>query len=229
MKQKVKESQGRMRQYSLNLARYYRNPMTQVSLSLVLSLFIAAFFVLVAMRPTFVTIASLNTEIAESEKILHQLTTKALALQQAAQVWDGMQESVAVIEDSIPSDGPEYQSLTRVLEVIAVESDVGLASVSIGEGMLRSQILDPYSGRDRAVVPIDFTVRVSGDYPGVMAFFGNLIEIGRLVTIDSIAVTKETAQGLQESLIGMSITGTVQYLADPAQLVGVAVTKKGGR
>ncbi|KKU45346.1 MAG: hypothetical protein UX62_C0037G0005 [Microgenomates group bacterium GW2011_GWA2_46_7] len=59
--------------YARDLRRYYRMPATQMSLTVVLSLFIMAVFIVLALRPTIVAIVKLQKTIVEARKTVEQL------------------------------------------------------------------------------------------------------------------------------------------------------------
>ena len=80
--------------YAQNLNRYYRMSAVRVSLTLVLSLFVMAIFIVFALRPTIVTIVTLKT-IAESEKTLQQLSVKMTNLQKASVQFGVTETSIA--------------------------------------------------------------------------------------------------------------------------------------
>ncbi len=224
-----KESYSRYKKYTTDLRRYYRLPAVQTSLSVVLSLFVVAFFILVAIRPTLITIAKLNKTIEESQKTLDQLTKKAAALNQITKIWEEISPLEKYIESSIPSDGPHYQSLTRAMELLAGENGVKLTTLMVGDALTYSKLIDPYTGIKRTVVEMPFSLRVSGGYPEISRFLTGLTQIDRLIAIESIAFSKDAKTGENELSISISLTGTVSYLADETLLNNILGEKKGSK
>lgn len=208
---------SRARKYSLDLSKYYRKPATQVSLSIVLSLFIIAFFILIAIRPTLVTITKLQQEIEESERTLGKLETKVQSLERAAQVWETIKGRVEEVDQAIPQNGPHYQEIALTTEVVANEAGVTLHSLTLGESLLMSQVVDVYTGKKQEVIEMQFTTRVSGSFPQILTYMNNLLDLERIVGVDSVTVSKENVvdEGAQ---VGMSLSGTVQYLASSNDL-----------
>lgn len=211
--QETKLASARARKYSLDLSRYYRNPSTKVSLSIVLSVFIVIFFILVAIKPTFVTIAKLNVEIEESEKTLTQLIAKTDALIQAASVWESLQPSIPYVKASIPRSGPEYAKLTKTIEVLALESGVGITSLTVGESLLYSQATNVFEGREQEVIEVPLTVRVIGEFAQVLDFLEEMLKVDRLVGLESVTINREV-EGADSTTVGLAMTGNVQYLAN---------------
>ena len=221
------ESYSRYKKYATDLRRYYRMPTVQVSLSLVLSLFITAFFVLLAIRPTLVTIAKLNKTIEESEKTLKQMETKADALEKIAVTWEEIKPITKFIDNSIPVSGPGYQSLTKAMELLAIESGVTISSETVGEALTYSKIVDPYSGNKRTVVKMPFTIKVAGDYPSTSKFLAAITSMDRMISIDSIGFAKDAKLGKDSPGVTFTLAGNVSYLADPAQVAKIISKEKG--
>lgn len=221
------ESYARYKKYSTDLRRYYRMPAVQASLSVVLSLFISAFFIFLAIRPTLVTITNLNNKIAESDKTLSQLEAKAAILANISKTWDTFEPVIPFVDNTIPADGPRYQALTKSMELLASESSVTLSSENIGDALVYSKIDNPYGGNKRTVVSIPFTIRVSGPYPNIREFFTKLTAMDRLVTIESITFTKDTKIARDEKQgVTFTITGDVTYLADESKIVNILESSK---
>jgi len=226
MTQATKTATARARRYSLNLSQYYRKPSTQVSLSVVLSIFIITFFILVALRPTFTTIATLNTEIEQSTKTLQQLSTKSKSLEQATRLWEEIQADLPFVEVSIPQNSPSYESLSKSIELVASEAGVEITSVSVGSALLYSGVVNVYEGRDQSVVEMDLSIRVTGGYANTMDFLQKILSVDRLIGVSSVTINRESATA-SDSQVGMAITGTVQYLGDSAKIE--SVTNAGGK
>jgi len=217
MTQKTKMASSRARKYSLDLSRYYRKPSTQVSLSIVLSFFIVAFFLLVAIKPTLVTITKLKLEIEESETTLVKLTAKVESLTQAARVWETIQPALPYVKTSIPQEGVEYNKLTKSIEILAQESGVEITSMTLGESLLYSQILEVYAGKNQEVVEMPITIRVVGSFPQTLGFMESVLKLDRLMGVESVTVNREV-KGIDASVVGMAINGNVQYLANTKML-----------
>lgn len=215
------QSYNRYKKYSTDLRHYFRLPAVQTSLTVVLSLFITAFFILVALRPTFVTITKLNKNIEESEKVLKQLQTKAMSLQKVAQLWEQALPLTKYLESSIPSKGPEYKLLVQTMEQLAVETGVVLVSETVGESLTFSKIADPYSGNNRSVIGMPFIIRVSGSYAQIAEFLEQLTTIDRLISIESMSLAKDAELEGGRIGVSLSLSGKTHYLADEGQLATI--------
>ena len=211
-------SQVRSRHYDLDLQRYYRMPVVQVSLQLVLSVFIIAFFLMFALRPTIETIITLQKNIDDSKQTLQKLDTKVSALQRAATVLTALQPSLPYIESSIPSTEAGYRAFTSELELLAAQAGVRLVSENFGGTVLYSQLAAPFTlSKNESVVPMTVNLQVSGTYSAVSTFLQSLIRLDRVMNIASATMAHEAASTTTGG-VNLSLTGTVYYLADQAQI-----------
>jgi len=204
----------RYKNYATQLRKYYRMPAVQTSLSVVLSIFIVAFFILVALRPTIVTITELNRTIDESETTLKKLETKAKALQQISNTWEKILPLQQFLENTIPSDGPRYKEFVKSLEIIAYETGVTLSTETLGPALTYSSIIDPYSGMMRDVIEMPVSIRVAGGFLQVKNFFDRLAASDRLVSVESLSFSREVIGSGEGPSISFSISGNIQYLAN---------------
>lgn len=207
------------RRYTQDLRRYYRMPAVQVSLTLVLSLFVIAGFITFALRPTILSVVALRKTIAESQKTLQILLVKVSSLQKAEKQLESLSGSLPLLNTSIPNIGAQYAPLTLAVESLASQSGVTLESESLGSTLLFSRVLAPYKpSKMQRVVELPFNVRVSGSYPNVANFLTRLLGMERIVVSESITITREAGLKTAASSVAMNLSGKAFYLADPAQL-----------
>jgi Tfp pilus assembly protein PilO len=218
---------NRYKKYSTDLRRYYRMPAIHTSLTVVLSLFITAFFILIALRPTFVTITTLRKTIVDSETTLAKLQTKASALQRISNQRDKYEPYEKYVNSSIPTDGPRYQNVAAAMEILAAESHVTLRTLNQGEALTFSKISDPYSGKHRVVSDMDFSLRVSGTYTNLSDFFQKLLSLDRLITIDSLSFARDSQSANDSTAnISINISGNIHYLANDSLLNGILPSRR---
>lgn len=207
-------------QYSRDLRKYYRLPSVQVSLTLVLSLFVMAAFIIFALRPTIVAIVTLRATIVESRATLQQLDNKVTNLERASTQLDAVKPLLPAINMSIPNNGASYSPLSVSVEKLAESSGTVLESETLGSTLLFSRLLTPFApSKNQSVVALPFTVRVTGTYQGVLTFLTNLLSMERLIMIDSITLTKEAAARTVVPTVSLNINGSAYYMADEAQLL----------
>mgnify|MGYP001575752585 FL=1 len=214
--------------YAQNLNRYYRMSAVRVSLTLVLSLFVMAIFIVFALRPTIVTIVTLKKTIAESEKTLQQLSVKMTNLQKASVQFELLKPVLPMLNTTIHNNGAEYSPLTTAIEILARQTGTQLKSESLGPTLLFSRIISPFiPSKDQSVVELPFTARVIGSYPNVSAFLMKLLSMERIVVIESVTITREAGAKDINASIALNISGSAYYLADKAQLEKSITENKG--
>lgn len=228
----AKYEASRVRKYELGLSRYYRMPAVQSSLTVVLSLFVAAFFLLFALRPTFITIVKLQKDITESKQTFATLETKVNSLQRASKTLEQLAPVLPMIESSIPSNEAGYASAVSTLEIVAKQSGVTLNTSSMGESVLYSRLFAPFTlSKNLSVVTLPFTLRVVGDYTGLSIFLKNLLSVDRIIKIESISFAREgNTKGSTTTTTSLTMTGEAYYMADQTQLSkALPVPKKGAK
>lgn len=206
--------------YSRDLRKYYRLPAVQVSLTLVLSLFVSAMFIIFALRPTILSILTLQKTIIESEKTLVQLEAKVKNLQKASSQLETIKPFLAILNTSIPNSGAMYSTLSSAVEGLATQTETILESSSLGSTLLYSRFLTPFApSKSQSVVILPFSVRVTGSYPAVSTFLTKLLSMERIVIVDTATITKEAGSKSAIPTVSLNISGSAYYLADEAQLL----------
>lgn len=205
--------------YSRNLQKYYRLPSIQVSLTLVLSLFIVAFFIIFALGPTIVAVVSLQKNITDSRTTLQQLEAKVLVLRKISTEFEVLKPSLPTLNLDIPNTGSSYSPLVLVVESLARQTGVSVQTESIGSTLLYSRILSPFTpNRVQSIVTLPLTLQVAGPYPQVSSFLSKLLSMERIVTLDSVTITRNTSTKNGDTLVSLQMSGNAYYLADDTQL-----------
>lgn len=222
------------RNLRLDLARYYRLPSVQVSLGVVLAFVMSAFFIMFAIRPTFATIVSLQKEIEESRTLVTTLETKVSALNTASSLLDKIKPNLPTLAKSIPSDGIGYETVSRDIEALAQNTGVTLDSFSIGPSIVGSRLAEVYnSDKNAEVIEAPISIRINGQYGALSEFLNRIMGTIRLTSLESIALFKDGARGsataIDNTSLTLTITGSVNYMADPGAVTKVFPDKDGGK
>ena len=196
-------------------------PSVQVSLTVVLAFGLTTLFVLFAIRPTFSTIASLRSDIEESRKLLSSLEKKVSSLNQAATIFEKLQPQLGKIQNTIPNNGADYGQLSRAVEALALDTNVKIDMLAVGESVVSSSISQVFTlSIKQEPVATKLSVRVLGNYNDVVNFYSRLTKGLRLVSIDTLALTREGSARIEseDTVLSLTINGFVYYLADPSSL-----------
>jgi Tfp pilus assembly protein PilO len=214
--------------YTRDLGRYYRQPATQVSLALVLSLFIMGIFIIFALRPTLVAITTLQKTIAESQATLQKLDAKVSDLQKASIQLEAIKPNLADLNSSIPNTSADYGTFSKTVEQLAWQAGVSLDTGSLGPTLLYSRILTVFTpNKNQSVVALPYTIRVIGSYPSVYKFLSQVLMMQRVVSVDSVTIIKQANNKTNAESVAMDIGGSAYYLASEAQLKQALTINKG--
>lgn len=214
--------------YQINLMKYYRNTSVQISMGIVLSLFISAIFITFAIKPTLITITKLNKEITKSIETSSILRQKIINLDKAAKIVEELKGDFPLLERAIPNGNEVYTRLSNDIELISQASNVSLISFNVGEAVLYTKINDLYEiNRNQVVMEMPITIKVFGQYPRTFQFLKQVLSIKRLIGIDSINFSREgnskLATGINTTL---AISGHVYYLGDKTIIEKILIPEK---
>lgn len=187
--------------YKSSLARYRRyvqlvqeKPLLQASLFVIFSLVLMIVLLVLALRPTLVTIAGLVGEIRQQNDLSNQLNDKILKLQEASALLSQNRSRLNLLDEALP-DRPRWLDVATVLGDTA--SDSGLAVVDIEVGPVQISGSEPEEAKTKeqvktsgggptlpdGVAGISFGVTVTGEYEQLKHYLATLENLRRVVLI----------------------------------------------
>lgn len=170
---------------------------TQKYLTIVLTLAASIVLGLLAVNPTFSTIANLQKQISDNNFVDQQLQQKLNNLSILQQKYSGMQSDLPIVENAIPTS-TQIPLFTAEVQSIAQESSITLTGFQTAEIDLAKKTADSTSS-------FDFTVSASGSYQNMQDFLNKLIDFQRIVNL------KEINLSTNNSVLKLSVTGTVFF------------------
>ncbi len=219
---------GTSERYTRDLRRYYRLPAVQVSLTLVLSFFVMAMFIVLALKPTLMSIVSLKKNIEESKSTLTKLDAKVVSLQKVSAQFEKIKPMLQVLNTDIPNKGADYSPLSMSMEVLSTQSGTQLESESLGPTLLFSRLFSPFTpNKNQSVVILPFAVRVTGSYSAVSSFLKKILSMERILMIETITITQEATSKTATPNVALNVNGSAFYLADSLQLEKATAEVKG--
>jgi len=187
-------------QYKNSLARYRKylqvvqsQPLFVASLWVILSLLLVILLVVMAIRPTLVTIGGLVGQIKQQQVLAARLDEKIRQVQKAAAELQAARPRLGVVSESLP-DFPAWEGLAERWERIAGENGVGLTEV-VFEGVPISGVAEEIIKGERINLPqgvkaVRFSVTVTGQYPQIRGWLATLEKTRRLVLIKRLKIIK---------------------------------------
>lgn len=174
--------------YYKDLLPYFKKQKNQHYFTAILTLGASIFFALFAINPTISTIVKLRKEIEDSRFVETKLTQKITSLSNLSTEYTKIQEDIPYILDAIP-DQPEAPTLTSQIQSIAKSANVKITDLQISPIGLTSQSTSSSSSS------FNFSLTGESSYENLQKFISELINMQRILSIDSISLSKSTNTG----------------------------------
>lgn len=201
-----------MRSQSQRYSRYftYIKPITRLPIiktygSTIFTLLVMTIFIFYAIKPTVETILVLQKKLENSTKVLGQVNQKTNNLSLAKQNLEKLDPNIKnKVSTAIP-DTVSLKSFIQALEQTAKSHDASISALQTQPLTLETKLDNQQVG---AVSEISFTFNTEGEYRNLIALLQDLRTSARLMTIDSVALSKLSEGG---GLI-LSLTGKAYYI-----------------
>lgn len=174
--------------YLKDVQRFYeREPIIQISVQLILSVFTVVFFTFFAIRPTLGTISTLLKKIDDLEILSSRLDTKITQLARAQEILATDGTLLEGLTSRTIPDSPEIDRLSKAIEAIANETGVYLTSLefqtsSVGEA--KEKPAGNLATSEEKFLTFSFTV--GGTQEQIVTFLENLENMDRAVLLTKI-------------------------------------------
>jgi Tfp pilus assembly protein PilO len=157
------------------------------AITMLIFTFIALSFLgIFAINPTLSTIIELQKQYEESQFVHEQLTTKMNNLSSLQQQYNTLSDDLVFVYDAIPQSA-SVPTLVGQLSALAQESSIEIKGIRISPVIL-SDIKEKQSIKTHS--SFSFTLEAEGEYESMMNFVDALTNFSRLVTIETISMTK---------------------------------------
>lgn len=190
-----------------NYDRYYqqlkilgRQPKIRISGLVTLTIFTVAFFLSMAILPTFKTIAGLTKEIKDQQEVEAKLIKKIAGLQAAEVNYAKVVNDLKLINQVLP-EKEELERLAWQIQWLANQKGMEINTGSFGEFNLVGQAGSP----DQTELAVELTIK--GDYQQIRAFLQGLTKIDRLITINEVSFNKQNLQTGGELTASLKLAG----------------------
>jgi hypothetical protein len=210
-----RQNLSRYQRYFLNIrALYDKRADLKMFLEILLSLSAISIFLLVALRPTLLTITNLLTEIKNKEETITELNTKIQNLSLAQTVYQNELTKIRLLDTAI-TNSASPESYIRQIEGIATRNNIALSGVSTGEIALIGKPKPAKEEKGARVMPsgtTNFSVSLSatGEYNNLIAFLRDVENLRRPLFIDSLGFTSFRVNEAQRLVLNLQ--GRVVFL-----------------
>lgn len=213
------------RRYLYNFVLLYKKRADlKMFLEIILSLVTIIIFGIFAVRPTFVTIASLITEINSKVDISQQLDQKIANIGTAQTLVDQNREKIDRLNIAIP-DSPTPQTYIRQIEGLVTKNsvlleqlrmeDIALVGQEATDETLPTEPIDETETITSLVLPptaaeINISLSVSGSYLSLLSFLKDVQNTRRPLVIDTFLVNSVIENRGQKLVL--TINGRIPYI-----------------
>ena len=181
----------------LKLLPDFKKENTQLITTLIFTFVAMSFFGIFAINPTLSTITQLKKQLTDSEFVHQQLTTKINNLSSLQQQYNSIETDLPIVYAAVPQN-PQATLLSGQIEALAQETNISLVSLHVFEIQIASNKPAFPNGASYT-----FFFEGQGEYENMMDFATKLSQISRIVTIETMSITKESKeQGLHLSIRG---------------------------
>ncbi len=172
----------------LELLPDFKKEKTQRFTSLVLSLIALSFFGLFAINPTLSTIAKLQKELADDKFVDQRLQEKINNLLTLQKKYQLIQADIPVVLTSVPKD-PQLPLLLGQIQSIAKKSNIALNNLQT----FQVEAVNPEASQ-KNYSSFSFSISLQGNYNDLTKFLSDLVNMQRVITIDTVSINKGSEQ-----------------------------------
>lgn len=173
---------------------------TRIITTLILTFFAMSFFGIFAINPTLSTIVTLKKQLSDSIFVHDALTQKITNLSSLQQQYNALSSDLPNIFAAIPQSA-EAPNLMGQIAALSQAAKVQVLSTSISSIQLLGE--DISSNKSSYT----FSLRIQGPYGALINFIKDLSNIDRIISLESISVSKDSKQ----TDLGLEIIGRAYF------------------
>lgn len=176
----------------------YLTPETsQKFFGVVLTLCALVFFGFFAIKPTVSTILQLQKEVSDNEYVLSQLETKIKNLAELRKQYFNLRNDLPFVTNAITAQ-PDAHLLFAQIQSIAASSGVSIKKLQNFE----VEVLK--SSTNKNYYSYTFALAGSGSLNNTLNFVQTLIDMERIINIDTLSISKNSEQAITFDIQGVS-------------------------
>ncbi|MBP9716490.1 MAG: type 4a pilus biogenesis protein PilO [Candidatus Levybacteria bacterium] len=181
--------------YYKDILPYLKKQKNQEYFMAILTLGATICFALFAINPTLSTIVKLRKEVEDSRIVHSALKNKVINLSNLITEYSVIQKDLPLVLDAIPEQ-PQAPTLIGQIQTIAQSSNVAIEKLDISEVGLTEEGASTSS-------KFSFELTGTSTYESLNAFISELILMQRIVSLETISLTKNAdSETLQLDLKG---------------------------
>lgn len=178
--------------------RYYqivsdiqKRPNTHLYTTVAFTFLAISLFAWYAIRPTLQTILYLKREIGDKSEVNQKMEEKIASLIEGQSNLAQVEPGLSLLSEAIPQT-PDAISLLNQLHSLAAEAGASISSARVSDVSVTGE-------EASRTGEISLTVTLAGAFEQLLAFVNGMIDMRRIVTIDSLNFTPNAGGSGQES------------------------------
>lgn len=171
----------------LELMPDFKQEKTQKYITIALTLLASIILVVFALGPTLSTIASLQKQLEDDKFVEQKLREKINNLSVLQQKYSAIEPDLPTIYDALPKSS-HIPLLTAQIQAVANETGVKVSNYQTFQAEVSHAAVST-----KKFATYNFSVTVQGTYQNMSSFMDRLVNFQRIVTIESVSITKVTA------------------------------------
>ncbi len=200
----------RYRKYFVDLRRLYQaRKEVRAYMSLAFAIITSGFFMIFAIRPTVVTIASLFSEVRAQQDIDARLDKKAENLRKAYETYGAVKDRLSILEQSGP-ENPQIAAFLEQVEALAPDSGVSIKAFNFDNIDIYDKSAPIEGKASKKFQQAGFSVTVNGNYDQINRFITGIEGMRRVVILNTFTYGTSRGDASGENLT-LSVTGGVVY------------------
>lgn len=206
----------RYKKYYQSLEPLLLSPKKRQYTTVIFSFLAISLFGWYAIRPTIQTILYLRRELKDKTKVNQQMEEKISALIEAQAIYQTVETDLPLLTQALPNN-PNIILLVSALRTLANDSGASISGMQAadipilaGEAIVSTEsatttdnpgepVKPPVASGKNKTVEIPVSVTLSGSYPTIKIFLDGLVNLRRIVSIESIVFSADT-QDKKQSL-----------------------------
>lgn len=204
-----KSEYARYKKYYQSLEPVFQKPASRAYTAIIFSFLVVSLFGWYAIRPTMQTIFTLKREIADKTGIDKKMEDKISALIEAQAAYQNVEQNLPLLDQALPKTSDAVKAAWE-LQALAQDSHVHIQNLSVPTVWLTANT-GTETQQQHTLENFPISLTVIGPYIDVKTFTGGILNLRRIMQIDSMVfTTTETA--------GPTASGSATPTSAPVQL-----------
>lgn len=191
-------SVAKYREY-LKLLPSMKQENTRIITTLILTFFAMSFFGIFAINPTLSTIVKLKKQLADSQLVYANLKTKIQNLDSLQQQYTIIEPDLPLLQEAIPNNSKAPILAAEILG-LAKEKSISIQTLDVSETPLTPN-------KSKGILSFRFSLNAEGNYQELIDFSRDLTNISRVLTAESIALSKS----VESNSLTLNIRGKAYF------------------